>query len=160
MTSEAGLVNDRAVPGIRHVDDAGAGLDIDKGAHEASELGERKYAEIKAPVLAIFANPHKLDDFPKEYNAAARAAYAKFTSDHTTSFVHAFQTGVPGAEVVSIPNADHYVFQSNEFGRYTVHPGHLTSGGLPKAVCYDRPTTRNYVQVARLNSPLMCRYGP
>ena len=85
----------------------------DFGPEEAIQLGERKYTEIKDPVLAIFANPHKPDP-PPEFNAAARVAYAKFMSDHTTTFVRAFQTDVPGAEVVSIPNADHYVFQSNE----------------------------------------------
>jgi pimeloyl-ACP methyl ester carboxylesterase len=86
----------------------------DFGPEEAIRLGERKYTEIKVPVLAIFANPHKLPPAPPEYNAAARAALAKFMSDHTSTFVHAFQTDVPTAEVVSIPNADHYVFQSNE----------------------------------------------
>ena len=86
----------------------------DFGPEEAIRLGERKYTGIKVPVLAIFANPHKLDEWPKGFNAAARVAYAKFMADHTTTFVHAFQIDVPAAQVVSIPNADHYVFQSNE----------------------------------------------
>jgi pimeloyl-ACP methyl ester carboxylesterase len=83
------------------------------GPEEAIMLGQRKYTKITSPVLAIFADPHDLGPMP-EYNAAGRAAMAKLMADHTTTHRSEFEAGVPSAQVVSIPNADHYVFKSNE----------------------------------------------
>ena len=85
----------------------------DFGPEEAIRLGERKYTHINVPVLAIFANPRKLDPMP-QLDAAGRAALAKNLLDHTTSAIKSIEAGVPSAHVVVIPNADHYVFQSNE----------------------------------------------
>lgn len=85
----------------------------DFGPEEAIMLGQRKYTEIKVPVLAIFANPHHLDPMPG-YDAAGRAAIARNMLDHTTTHIKAFEAGVPSAHVVIIPNADHFVYQSNE----------------------------------------------
>jgi pimeloyl-ACP methyl ester carboxylesterase len=76
-------------------------------------LGERKYTEIKVPILAIFADPHDPGPTPK-YSAAERAAIVKYDVGRTTAQADAFEAGVPAAHVVRIPNADHYVFQSNE----------------------------------------------
>jgi pimeloyl-ACP methyl ester carboxylesterase len=83
------------------------------GPDEAIKLGQGKYTEIKVPILAIFANPHSLGPMPKN-DAAGQAAMAKYQADYTTASVNAFEVGVPSAHVVSIPNADHYVFKSNE----------------------------------------------
>ena len=83
------------------------------GPAEAIMLGQERYTKIPCPILAIFADPHKLGPMP-EYNGAGRAAMAKYMADHTTANSHAFEAGVPSAHVVRIPNADHYVFQSNE----------------------------------------------
>jgi non-heme chloroperoxidase len=80
---------------------------------EAIMLGQEKYTKIPSPILAIFADPHNLGPMP-EYNAAGRAAMAKYMADHTTANSKAFEAGVFSAHVVRIPNADHYVFQSNE----------------------------------------------
>jgi pimeloyl-ACP methyl ester carboxylesterase len=85
----------------------------DFGPGQAVLLGQEKYAGIKVPILAIFANPHDLGPTP-QYDAAGRAAMARYMLDYTTAQVNAFQAGVPSAHVVQIPNADHYVFQSNE----------------------------------------------
>lgn len=85
----------------------------DFGPEQAMLLGEQKYTDVKVPALAIFANPHNLPSMPGS-TAAQRAAMAQYLSDHTTTFVHAFQTDVPAAQVISIPNAEHYVFKSNE----------------------------------------------
>lgn len=85
----------------------------DLGSGGAILLGERKYTEIKTPVLAIFANPHKLDPMPG-YDAAARAALAKNVLDHTSTAIKALEAGLPTAHVVVIPNADHFVYHSNE----------------------------------------------
>jgi len=92
-------------------DPSEAGNEI--GPAEAIMLGQEKYTKIPCPILAIFADPHNLGPMP-EYNAAGRAAMAKYMADHTTANSKAFEAGVPSAHVVRIPNADHYVFQSNE----------------------------------------------
>ena len=65
------------------------------------------------PVLAIFANPHTLEPLPHS-NASETAAMARYLSDHTITFMHAFQMDVPTAQVISIPNADHYIYKSND----------------------------------------------
>jgi non-heme chloroperoxidase len=83
------------------------------GPGEAIMLGQQKYTKIACPVLAIFADPHDLGPMP-EYNAAGRAAMAKYMTDHTKTQRSEFEAGVPSAQVVGIPNADHYVFKSNE----------------------------------------------
>jgi pimeloyl-ACP methyl ester carboxylesterase len=83
------------------------------GPSEAIMLGMEKYTEIRVPVLAIFADPQNLGPMP-EYSADGRAAMTKYMNDHTTSSSKAFEAGVPSAHVVRIPDADHYVFQSNE----------------------------------------------
>lgn len=79
--------------------------------------GFKKYTDIRAPVLAIFAVPHsdppwlatakedvreKTEAFNKEFGALAEKQ------------VKAFEEGLPAAHVVRIPNANHYVFISNE----------------------------------------------
>ena len=60
------------------------------GPGEAIELGEQKYTEIKVPILAIFAVPHKSDPTP-EYSAVERAAIAKYDLDTTTAQANAFE---------------------------------------------------------------------
>jgi pimeloyl-ACP methyl ester carboxylesterase len=84
----------------------------DFGPDEAILFGQRKYSEIKAPVLAIFANPHKLDPMPGS-DAAGRAATARELEEHTTRAINALKAGVPSAHVVIIPNANHFVYVSN-----------------------------------------------
>jgi pimeloyl-ACP methyl ester carboxylesterase len=69
--------------------------------------GERRYAAVKTPVLAIVASPRACTDNcdTPQYKAAEvdRAAQAA-----------AFQTATPQARVVRIPKSEHYVFMSNE----------------------------------------------
>jgi pimeloyl-ACP methyl ester carboxylesterase len=75
--------------------------------------GEEKYTEIKCPVLAIFAVPHDLGPMFKK-DPAERAVAESMDLDRTTAQSKAFQAGVPSARVVRLPNANHYVFNSNE----------------------------------------------
>jgi pimeloyl-ACP methyl ester carboxylesterase len=91
-----------------------AGEDDEFGPEKAILLGQKKYREIKVPVLAIYADPHDLSKLPPEFGAAGRAAMAKYDVDYTATYSNAFEAGVPSAHVVRIPNADHFVFQSNE----------------------------------------------
>jgi non-heme chloroperoxidase len=75
--------------------------------------GEHKYTRINSPILAIFAFPHAL---PPEYSRDpnARAAAQRTDAIWTEAQVKAFEAGLPSARVVCLPNANHYVFQSNE----------------------------------------------
>lgn len=73
--------------------------------------GVQKYSEIHVPVLAIFAVPR---------NADARAdAQPK-----------AIEAGIPGAKVVRLPGANHYVFRSNE--AEVLREINAFIGGLPQ----------------------------
>jgi pimeloyl-ACP methyl ester carboxylesterase len=79
---------------------------------EAIQFGEQKYTTIRVPVLAIFAVPHRF----RGTSASDPAAKAAIEADlaRTTAQANAFEAGVPSAHVVRLPNADHYVFRSNE----------------------------------------------
>jgi len=84
-------------------------------AFSAIFSGEHKYTAIKARCLAIFAVPHDPNSgalLPTDpaHHAAAVAA----DLERTTNLANAFEAGVPSAKVVRLPNADHYVFNSNE----------------------------------------------
>ncbi len=79
----------------------------------ALSAGRQKYTEIHVPVLAIFADPH---DFGSLYKGdpAAKAAVVANDLATTSAQADAFQAGIPSAHVVRIPNADHFIFRSNE----------------------------------------------
>jgi pimeloyl-ACP methyl ester carboxylesterase len=83
------------------------------GAARAILDGAQKYTKISAPILAIYALPHNLGR-----QAAAtpegRAAQAALEEAIIGAQMTAFTRDVPSARIVRIPNADHYVFQSNE----------------------------------------------
>ena len=75
--------------------------------------GEEKYTQIKCPVLAIFADPHDFGSMFKNDPTALATAEA-IDRERTTAQAKAFQAGVPSAHVVILPNANHFVFKSNE----------------------------------------------
>jgi non-heme chloroperoxidase len=79
----------------------------------ALNFGMEKYTSIPVPVLAIYACPHDWSRFfpnDPERRAARLAADTAACSE----WAEAFARGVPTARVVRIPNADHYVYRSNE----------------------------------------------
>ncbi|MFL6291808.1 MAG: alpha/beta fold hydrolase [Thermoanaerobaculia bacterium] len=79
---------------------------------QAIFAGQQKYTEIPVPALAIYALPQRrreMDDDPVK-RAAAEARELVTTGAQA----RAFELGVPSARVVRLPNADHYVFLSNE----------------------------------------------
>jgi pimeloyl-ACP methyl ester carboxylesterase len=79
----------------------------------AITFGEQKYTSIPVPALAIYACPHNWDRFfPND--PARRAALLADDTARCTEWADAFAAGVPTARVVRLPNADHYVFNSNE----------------------------------------------
>ena len=79
----------------------------------AIQFGGKKYTEIHVPILAIFACPHNLDAAFRG-NPKAKAVAVAVDLTRTTEQANAFATGLPSAHVVRLPNADHYVFNSNE----------------------------------------------
>lgn len=75
--------------------------------------GQQKFTRMTVPVLAIFAYRHQLPGDGMLKDEQQRTAAAKedvFTEEH----VDALKTVVPSACIVRIPNAGHFVFQSNE----------------------------------------------
>jgi pimeloyl-ACP methyl ester carboxylesterase len=79
----------------------------------AIQFGEQKYTEIHGPILAIFACPHNFDRVAKD-NPNAKAELVANDLSRCTPQADAFTAGVPSAHVVRLPDADHYVFRSNE----------------------------------------------
>jgi pimeloyl-ACP methyl ester carboxylesterase len=84
----------------------------------AIQAGEQKYTEIRVPILAVCAVPHNLDRMfnspALKNNPAAQEAIKADDLARTSAQANAFEAGVPSAHVVRLPNADHYVFNSNE----------------------------------------------
>ena len=80
--------------------------------------GMKKYTGIRAPVLAIFANPHSqgawVDNNPDPNVQEAAKAYSAALSALTERQLKAFEDGVPSAHVVVLVGANHYVYLSNE----------------------------------------------
>ncbi|MEZ2347838.1 alpha/beta fold hydrolase [Terriglobus sp. RCC_193] len=75
--------------------------------------GEQKYTEIRSPTLAFFAVPHHYPGLENEEPIAVAAVKARDLADSSAQ-AKAFEEGIPGARVIRLPNADHYVFRSNE----------------------------------------------
>ena len=82
---------------------------------KAINLGGQEYTDIRVPVLAIFACPHNLDFDPSlRDDPKAKAAAVADNLFYTSRQADAFQAGIPSARVVRLPNAEHYIFRSNE----------------------------------------------
>ncbi|WP_353069667.1 alpha/beta hydrolase [Tunturibacter empetritectus] len=78
-------------------------------------FGQQKYTQIPAPILSIVACPHAFgDNFHFHTTPEGKAAIIKEDEARCTAQADAFQSGVPSAHIVRLPNADHYVFKSNE----------------------------------------------
>jgi len=78
----------------------------------AIQRSVQSYTGVKCPTLAIFALPHKI---PAEgMTPEAHAARVAEDLAQTGAQADAFQKGNPSARVVRLPNADHFVFRSNE----------------------------------------------
>ena len=82
-------------------------------ANAAIVAGVQKYVAIRAPALAIFASPHNLGPWTANAGPKVREALAQ-TDALVALQATAFEEGVPGARVVRLAHANHYVFLSNE----------------------------------------------
>ena len=80
----------------------------------AIRSGEQKYTEIHVPILAIVAVPHNFGPNYLKDNPTARAAAVANDLERAGAQATAFEKALPSAHVVRLPNADHYVFRSNE----------------------------------------------
>jgi non-heme chloroperoxidase len=76
--------------------------------------GTKKFTGIQSPALAIFADPHDMGPWTHNNEDPAVLAVLKTFDTLTKKQVKAFEDGVPSARVVRLPNANHYVFLSNE----------------------------------------------
>jgi pimeloyl-ACP methyl ester carboxylesterase len=77
--------------------------------------GVQKYSTIRVPALAIFASPHDLGPWvDRATDPAKTRAALEQTEPLVTLQAKAFEEGVPGARVVRLAHANHYVFLSNE----------------------------------------------
>jgi pimeloyl-ACP methyl ester carboxylesterase len=74
--------------------------------------GRQRYTHIDAPVLAIYAFPH-LPPLNLGTDSASIARWRASEAD-VQAQVKAFERQVPKARVVRLPNADHFVYRSNE----------------------------------------------
>jgi len=75
--------------------------------------GVEKFTTFRVPALVIFADPHDLSSEFKD-DPKTQAVMQASDTRNTERQASAFERQVPSAHVVRIPNADHYVFQSNE----------------------------------------------
>jgi non-heme chloroperoxidase len=92
----------------------------------AMNFGMQKYTDIPVPVLAIYACPHNWDRLPDD-GAGRKAALIADDKVRCTGWADNFKRGVPSAHIVMIPNADHYVYVSNEAQVVTEINAFLTS---------------------------------
>ena len=80
--------------------------------------GSKKYTNIPARALVIFANPHSLgtwvDDNTNPSVRTAAKAYSTALAAFTERQEKAVENGVPTAHVITLRDAHHYVFLSNE----------------------------------------------
>lgn len=81
-------------------------------------MGTRKFTAIPVPALFIFGNPHSLgtwiDDNTDRSVRTAAEAYSSSLEALTERQEKAVKNGLPAAHVVTLPEANHYVFLSNE----------------------------------------------
>lgn len=86
--------------------------------HAAIMRGLYEYAEILLPTLAILAVPHNQDWLFSQPglkdDPTAQAAIRASSLANTSANAKSFEAGFPSARIVRLPDADHYIFNSNE----------------------------------------------
>lgn len=81
-------------------------------ASAAIIMGEQKYTSVQAPILAIFASPHSTAQMP-QISDEKKSEWIALDRAKSSAQAKAFKR-LKSAKVVIIPNADHFVFFSNE----------------------------------------------
>jgi len=80
---------------------------------EAIDAGERRFTGTTVPTLVIFAFPHDFGSAFKN-NPIAQAAAEKADQSWTGAQINFIEGKYPSIRLVSIPHANHFLFQSNE----------------------------------------------
>jgi pimeloyl-ACP methyl ester carboxylesterase len=81
--------------------------------HAAMMAGEQKYTSVKVPVLAIFASPSDPGTYAHG-DTEALAGFEALDATLTEAQANAVRAEAPFARVVSLPQANHAIFMSNE----------------------------------------------
>jgi non-heme chloroperoxidase len=68
---------------------------------------------VHAPMLAIMACPHAFAPLA-QINAKAAAILTAKDRTRCTEQIQFLKAHVPSAQIVVLPNADHYIYHSNE----------------------------------------------
>jgi len=76
-------------------------------------FGKEKFTTVHAPMLAIVACPHAFAPLAQIDAKAAAIATAKDRA-RCTDQIQSLKAHVPSAQIVVLPNADHYIYHSNE----------------------------------------------
>jgi pimeloyl-ACP methyl ester carboxylesterase len=76
-------------------------------------FGEEKFTTVHAPMLAIMACPHAFAPLA-QINAKAAAILTAKDRARCTEQIQFLKAHVPSAQIVVLPNADHYIYHSNE----------------------------------------------
>ena len=76
-------------------------------------FGKEKFTTVHAPMLAIMACPHAFGPLAQIDAKAAAIATAKDRA-RCTDQIQSLRAHVPAAQIVVLPNADHYIYHSNE----------------------------------------------
>lgn len=79
----------------------------------AIQRGVERFEGVKCPVLAIFADPHSFGPAGAQDPSKLVQMVAEDKA-RVSEQADAFQAGNPQARVIRIPNADHFIFRSNE----------------------------------------------
>jgi pimeloyl-ACP methyl ester carboxylesterase len=82
-------------------------------AAAAIVAGEHKYTHIHDPCLAIFANPPASAQFA-QFNDRERTAVVTWRAGLASAQEKAFKAEAPSCRIVRIPDANHFMFASNE----------------------------------------------
>jgi pimeloyl-ACP methyl ester carboxylesterase len=83
--------------------------------HDAIGDGQKKrdYSAIRAPALAMFEYP-RAETRDNEKDQAAVDAFTEATRAYVDRWVRSLLRGAPGARVVDLPGAGHYLFLTRE----------------------------------------------
>lgn len=81
---------------------------------DAIVRGQEKFTHLTVPTLAIFAVPHNVHALVPDGDPAKLRQAEAVDRAHMVAVADSFARGVPAATVVRLPNADHYIFLSNE----------------------------------------------
>jgi len=78
---------------------------------DALIAGRQRYTHIDAPVLAIYASPHRAR--PNQATDSLSLKMAQLSEAQIEPQIKAFERQVPKARVIRLPNAEHFVYRSN-----------------------------------------------